>query len=125
MPERQNRDQIRAKHAYDCVRGVGTGESKLTLKEYASQIQTVAGTIRRGGLAVAAATLDRLKAATLQKHLIDSGIAGIPKATPTTSLSRVIYEMDAETYMIATREALAVAIWLKRAAEGVAATKGD
>lgn len=106
-----HRDQIRAARAYKQVTALGP--DKLT--DYAIAVQTFAGTVRRSGLAVAVATLDRLGANDLKLHLCASDIPGFPGQP--TALSTTVFGLDAAAYMIATRETIAVATWLKRAAE--------
>lgn len=104
------RDQERAAFAWRCLGGL-TGDRK----KYTTAVQTFAGTLRRGGLAVAVATLDRLEARELKQHLCEARIAGFPPRAE--QLAATVFAMDAAAYMIATREAIAVAVWLKRAAE--------
>lgn len=118
-----SRDQQRALHAYSCVAGVGP-----SLRDYKIAVDGLGANILRNGLCAALATLQREKGErgkTVLAHLASAGIPGLEGATATTLAQRVRY-LDVDAYMLATREAVRVAAWLKRAAqaEGAGRTGG-
>lgn len=113
------RDQGRALHAYQAVDGV----SKEKRKDYKIAVNDLGANILRSGLAAAMAALERLgdRGETLLDHLATADVPGLDGATRDTLPDRV-RRLDVDAYMIATREMIAVATWLKRA---VQATFGD
>lgn len=113
------RDQRRALHAYQTVAGV----PKERRKDYQIAINDLGANILRSGLAPAMAALERLdeRGKMLLDHLATAGVPGLDGATRDTLPDRV-RRLDVDAYMIATREMIAVATWLKRA---VQATFGD
>jgi len=113
------RDQRRALHAYQSVGSVSKGQQK----DYSIAINDFGANILRSGLCAALAAVQRLGARgdALLDHLAAAGVPGLEKVAPKDVASRV-RELDADAYMIATREMLLVAVWLKRAAQ---ATFGD
>ena len=114
------RDQQRALHAYECVASV-----KEYRKEYRTLVNGLGGQIIRSGLAGTMAYLERFHrkeaAAQLLEHLASAGIPGLGKIQGAELPARV-RELELEPYMLATRETLKVAQWLKRA---VQATMSD
>jgi CRISPR/Cas system CMR-associated protein Cmr5 small subunit len=113
------RDQRRALHAYQAVAGV----SKEKRKDYRIAVNDLGANILRSGLAAAMAALERLedRGRTLLDHLATAGVPGLHGATR-DNLPDCVRRLPVEAYMIATREMIAVATWLKRAAQ---ATFGD
>lgn len=113
------RDQGRALYAYQAVAGV----SKEKRKDYKIAVNDLGANILRSGLAAAMATLERLGdgGKALLDHLAMAGVPGLDGATK-DSLPDCVRRLDVDAYMIATREMIAVATWLKRA---VQATFGD
>lgn len=113
------RDQQRALHAYEVVGRV----VKKDQKDYQSAVNDLGANILRSGLAAAMAALERLgdRGKTLLDHLATAGVPGLDGATR-DNLSDRVRRLDVDAYMIATRELIAVATWLKRA---VQATFGD
>jgi CRISPR-associated protein Cmr5 len=106
------RDQRRALHAYQAVAGVSKP------KDYKIAVNDLGANILRSGLAVAMAALERLgdHGQTLLDHLATADVPGLDGATRDTLPDRV-RRLDVDGYMIATREMIAVATWLKRAAQ--------
>lgn len=113
------RDQRRALHAYQAVAGV----PKEKRKDYQIAVNDLGANILRSGLAAAMAALERLgdRGTTLLDHLATAGVPGLDGATR-DNLPDCVRRLDVDAYMIATREMIAVAAWLKRA---VQATFGD
>lgn len=116
------REQNRARHAYESVNSVPVEK----LADYHIGVNDLGVNILRGGLCAALATLQRLgdRGALLLQHLAGSRIPGLEEVPAQDFVARV-RELTAEDYMIATREALRVAMWLKRAAQARASTEGD
>lgn len=109
-----SRDQQRALHAYGCVAGVGPA-----LREYKIAVDGLGANILRIGLCAALATLQREKGErgqTVLEHLASAGLPGLEGATA-ANLAQRVYRLDVDAYMLATREAVRVATWLKRAAQ--------
>lgn len=113
------RDQRRALHAYESVGNV----PKEQQKDYKIAVNDLGANILRSGLCAAIAAVQRLgdRGNVLLGHLASAGVPGLEKATA-QELAKRVRELDADAYMIATREMLQVAVWLKRA---VQATFGD
>jgi CRISPR-associated protein Cmr5 len=120
------RDQQRALHAYQAVGNV----PKAQQKDYQIAVNHLGANILRSGLCAGLASVQRLgkrgdvaggAGAVLLGHLATAGVPGFEGATATGVAERA-RELDADGYMIATREMLHVAVWLKRA---VQATFGE
>ena len=112
------RDQQRALHAYECV---ATVNGKRT--EYQIAVNSLGANILRSGLCAAIASVQRLdNPGGLLGHLAKAGVPGLDGANADDLAERVC-QLDADGYMLATRELLQVATWLKRAAQ--ATFKGD
>jgi CRISPR-associated protein Cmr5 len=115
------RDQRRALHAYKVVAEV----PKEKQKDYEIAVNDFGANILRSGLCAAIAAVQRLGdrkvLALLLNHLASADVPGLKNATE-NDLAQRVRELDAEAYMIATREMLQVAVWLKRA---VQATFGE
>jgi CRISPR-associated protein Cmr5 len=113
------RDQRRALHAYESVSTV----RKEQQNDYKNAVNDLGANILRSGLCAAIAAVQRLgdRGAPLLEHLATAGVPGLEVATG-EDFARRVREIDADAYMIATREALAVAVWLKHA---VQATFGE
>lgn len=113
------RDQQRALHAYRCVGAVAEPERK----EYKTAVNDLGAIVLRSGLPAAMAALERRGKGgrTLLDHLAQASVPGLEGATK-ADLSERVRELSVDDYMIATREVLEVATWLKRAAQ---ATLGD
>lgn len=110
------RDQQRAIHAYDVVARIAKQ------KDYKIAVNDFGANIRRSGLCAALASVQRLnkqddrRGDMLLEHLATAKVPGLEGATAET-LAAKVRELDVESYMLATRELLAVAAWLKRAVQ--------
>lgn len=115
------RDQMRALHAYDCIGRVPPNDRDR--KNYKIAINDLGANILRGGLCAALAAVQRLedRRNPLLQHLASAGVPGLTNVKP-DHLAKRVRRMGSQEYMIATREMLQVAMWLKRAAQ---ATFGD
>jgi len=106
------RDQARALHAYNAVAEVPIDKRA----DYEIAVNDLGATILRSGLCAALANLQRRKASYLLKHLAAADLPGLESPDATTLFAE-IRKLDPETYMLVSRELLAVAKWLKRAAQ--------
>lgn len=108
------RDQQRALHAYDAVAQVQAGQQK----DYQIAVNDLGANILRSGLCAAIASVQRLgnRGQVLLGHLASAGVPGLEGATA-QNLAESVRNLDADSYMIATRELLQVATWLKRAVQ--------
>jgi CRISPR-associated protein Cmr5 len=113
------RDQERALHAYGCVEAV----QKEARRDYKIAVNDLGANIMRGGLCAALAAVQRRGEGSklLLEHLAGASVPGLEDANA-HDLPRRVSELNTEAYMVATREILLVAVWLKRAAQ---ATFGD
>ncbi|MCC6526642.1 MAG: type III-B CRISPR module-associated protein Cmr5 [Polyangiaceae bacterium] len=110
------RDQQRALHAYDAVGRVPS--DKQARDTYKIAVNDLGAKILRSGLCAAIASVQRLgnRADVLLGHLASAGVPGLEGATVQDFAQRV-RALDADSYMMATRELLHVATWLKRAVQ--------
>lgn len=108
------RDQQRALHAYDAVATVQCGQQK----DYKIAVNDLGANILRSGLCAAIASVQRLgtRGNVLLDHLANANVPGLEGATA-QDLAQRVRELDADSYMITTRELLQVATWLKRAVQ--------
>jgi CRISPR-associated protein Cmr5 len=108
------RDQQRALHVYSVVATVQRAQQK----DYQIAVNDLGASILRSGLCAAIASVQRLgnRGDVLLGHLASAGVPGLKGATA-QSLAQRVRELDADGYMIATRELLQVATWLKRAVQ--------
>jgi CRISPR-associated protein Cmr5 len=108
------RDQQRALHAYEAVSSVHDSQQK----DYEIAVNDLGANILRSGLCAAIASVQRLgnRGEVLLGHLASAGVPGLEGATAQTLAQRV-RELEAESYMLATRELLSIAMWLKRAVQ--------
>jgi CRISPR-associated protein Cmr5 len=108
------RDQQRALYAYEAVGSV----AKAQQKDYQIAVNDLGVNILRSGLCAALASVQRLGdcGEVLLGHFANAGVLGLQDATARDIAERV-RELDADGYMVATREMLHVAMWLKRAAQ--------
>lgn len=113
------RDQRRALHAYDSVGQVPREQQE----DYKIAVNDLGANILRSGLCAAIAAVQRLgsRGELLLGHLATAGVPGL-EGVAAKDLAKRVRELDADAYMIATREMLQVAVWLKRA---VQATFGE
>ena len=121
-PRMLTRDQQRALHAYGCVDKVAKDPNQQ--KDYKIAVNDLGANILRSGLCAALAAVQRLgeRGRLLLEHLASADIPGLEGAKA-DDLAQRVRELDVEAYMIATREMLQVALWLKRATQ--AALGGD
>lgn len=108
------RDQQRALHAYDAVNRVGPEQQK----DYRIAVNDLGANILRSGLCAAIASVQRLggRGDVLLGHLANANVPGLEEATA-ENLFCCVRKLDAGSYMLATRELLQVAMWLKRAVQ--------
>ncbi len=108
------RDQRRALHAYEAVSQV----PKDRQKDYKIEVNDLGANILRSGLCAALAAVQRLgeRGNLLLAHLAGADIPGLG-GIPAQDLPRRVRELDADAYMMATREMLQIATWLKRAVQ--------
>jgi len=108
------RDQQRALHAYGAVAQVQAGQQK----DYQIAVNDLGANILRSGLCAAIASVQRLgsRGDILLDHLASAGVPGLEGATA-QNLAQRVRGLDADSYMLATRELLQVATWLKRAVQ--------
>lgn len=108
------RDQQRALHAYEAVSSVPQNRQA----DYKIAVNDLGANILRSGLCAALAAVQRLgeRGALLLDHLASAHVPDLESASG-QELSRRVRELDASAYVIATREMLQVATWLKRAVQ--------
>jgi len=109
------RDQRRALHGYEAVESVPGNERE----DYKIAVDDLGASVLRSGLAAALASLERQKGGrgeVVLEHLAAAGIPGLEDAAAQDFAKRV-RSLDAAGYMLATREVLRVATWLKRAVQ--------
>lgn len=125
MPEHETsrptltRDQQRALYAYSAVGTVPQTQDKRD--EYKTAVNDLGANILRDGLCAAIADVQRRKerGELLLEHLAGaasesvSGLHGVTRE----NLSMRVRELDTQAYMVATREMLRIATWLKRAVQ--------
>jgi len=87
-------------------------------KNYQIAVNDLGSNILRSGLCAALASVQRLgdRGNVLLGHLASAGVPGLNEPTA-GNLAKLVRELDADGYMIATREMLQVATWLKRAVQ--------
>lgn len=121
MATRLTKAQMRARHAYSSVGGV---EQSLR-DDYKILVDSFGPNIVRSGLAAAISMLERERKRekrgptidTLFAHIVDGGIAGLPRTVSPSDLPDRIRALDRGDYMLATRDILALVVWLKRAVQ--------
>lgn len=115
---RFTRDQQRALHAYDAVASVPQAKQK----DYKIAVNDFGVNVLRSGLCAALASVQRLNGQNdrrgdiLLEHLAAANVPGLQGGTAKT-LVTIVRQLDVEAYMLATRELLLVAAWLKRAVQ--------
>ncbi|MGH7707208.1 MAG: type III-B CRISPR module-associated protein Cmr5 [Vulcanimicrobiaceae bacterium] len=106
---------MRALRAYEAVGSVPSEKRA----DYKGAINDLGANIMRSGLSAALASLERKRkgcGGIILEQLAKAGIPGLEKATR-DDLPKSVRVLDAEAYMLATRELLKFAAWLKRAAQ--------
>lgn len=113
-----SREQIRALHAYKCIRCV----KKLQphdQKSYKIVINDLGSHILRSGLVAAIAGVQRVGehgGSLVLEHLACATIPGLEQVSA-KDLPKRIRQLPVDDYILATRETLRVVTWLKRAAQ--------
>lgn len=115
------RDQQRARHAYACVARVPVADQP----DYEIAINDLGANILRGGLCAALAALQRLgpRGDLVLEHLATAGIPGLEEVDKKHLVEKV-RGLDTDGYILATREMLRLAAWLKRAAQATFDSRG-
>lgn len=117
------RDQVRATHAYQCVKGVVPN----LWDDYETALLGLGTQLLRSGLAATMAQLERMSNKDVRGLIFDHlGRAGIPGLDDegneaTETIPERVRGLQLESYILATREMLRVLHWLKRAAQARAA----
>jgi CRISPR-associated protein Cmr5 len=114
-PAIRRRDQQWALHAY----GVVCRIERANQKDYKIAVNDLGANILRNGLSAALATLERQKGSRgeiLLEHLATAKVTGLAGATG-NDLPHCVRQLKVDAYVIATREILQLAGWLKRAAQ--------
>lgn len=108
------RNQQRALHAYDAVASV----ERQQRPDYKIAVNDLGANILRSGLCAAIASVQRLgsRGDVLLDHLASAGVPGLEGATA-QDLAERVRGLDVDGYILATREILQVAMWLKRAVQ--------
>lgn len=111
------RDQRRAIHAYRVVGELAKGQAA---RDYKIAVNDFGANILRSGLCAAVAALERHgeRGRTLLGHLASAGIPGLENVGR-DAVGRRVCELPLDEYVLATREALQVAAWLKRAVQAI------
>jgi CRISPR/Cas system CMR-associated protein Cmr5 small subunit len=117
----RTRDQERARHAYRCVEGVADSGADSE-RDYLIAVADLGAHILRSGLAAALASLQRERdgrGGRVLQHLARAGLPGVQweGGDDTDDFVAAVIRLDVDGYMLATREALRVAAWLRRAAQ--------
>ena len=120
------RDQERAQHAYSRVRELRDKLRPQEQKKYKAAVEKLGADILKSGLVAALAFQERnRKDKSCQRLFADLAEAKIPgldvdsAADPVAAIPAKVRELAAADYMLATREALKVAHWLKRVAQAL------
>lgn len=113
---RPTRDQARAAHAYDVVDRLPKGD----VKNFKIVVNSFGATVLKGGLCAAIAWAQRYHdpnaSGRLLEALAEAGISGVGRVKP-RDLPKKIRELPPDGYMLATRDALAAIVWLRRAVQ--------
>jgi CRISPR-associated protein Cmr5 len=120
------RDQARARHAYACVASVPTHQRD----DYKIAVNAFGAHVMRTGLCAAIAWLQRRDsdaAGLFLGHLDAAGIRGLPANSGKGSATFVdkVHAVDAASYMIATRDTLALVVWFRRAVQALLAGRTE
>jgi len=125
------RDQLRAQRAFAAVQRVADGPPDVG-KEYKTAVFTLGTNVMRSGLVAALSFIQRQPKKAAQKQLMaDLAVASIPGLAcsegedPMVKLPDLARNLDLESYMLATREILKVAQWMKRAVQALLGERED
>lgn len=116
------RDQARAAHAYDVVSRL----PKDDVKNFKIVVNSFGATMLRGGLCAAVAWAQRYHDPAASRRLLEAlGAAGIAAVGPVEAadLAQTIRQLPPDGYMLATRDTLAVIVWLRRAVQAASAER--
>ncbi len=115
----RTREQVRAERAYVRVGEVARDKSGLA-DEYKAIANGFGALVLKNGLVAALAFVQRSGNTDARDRYLDdlagAKVPGLEGATKTDLFQRVL-ALDVSAYMLATRELLAVALWLRRAAQ--------
>lgn len=115
-------DQLRAATAFDCVADVAKNHPDEQA-EYRTAAMSLGGHVRRNGLVAALAYYQRSPKAgwarLLFMHIAQAGIHGLTGAgeNPVSEIPHRARSLTRPDYLLATREMLRFALWLRRAAQ--------
>lgn len=122
-----NREQKRAEHALRTWKAL-EGESKREVDDFRTLANGFGPQILRSGLVAAVAFVRRYRnqeaANRLLRHLAGADIPALTGTAPNALLAKVS-TLNAADYMLATREALHVALWLRRAGQAGAEAEAE
>lgn len=119
------RDQIRARNAYQWVRDLPPDPN--IRDDYRTAVMALGPTLLRLGLAGTLSLLEadarkRRAAKLLLDHLASASAVGLQN-TSGDQLPGKVRALEATRYMLATRELLQVATWLRRAVQALLPTE--
>ena len=116
MTMKPTRDQARAAHAYDVVGRL----AKDDIDTFKIVVNSFGATVLKGGLCAAVAWAQRYHDTQASDRLLtavgEAGIAGVGRVTA-GELPKKIRDLAPGDYMLATRDALAAIVWLRRAVQ--------
>ncbi|WP_428268691.1 type III-B CRISPR module-associated protein Cmr5 [Haliangium sp.] len=118
----QTRDQLRARHAYNRVERFLTNNPKQG-DSYRTQVNGLGAAIMRNGLVAALAFLESRDDAgcALLSDLAAYDIHGLGRVDDGPKLAAKVRTLDVDGYLLATRDVLALAVWFRRAVQGLSA----
>ncbi len=115
------KDQERARRAYTLVEGI-----KKKQKDYKTTLNALGGNIIRLGLSAALAELQRrekLGGQEVLEHMAqvlkEANLPGLGDDVTAENLVKNINALNAEDYMLATREVMAHLAWFRRAVQAL------
>jgi len=110
------RDQARAAHAYEVVGSLREGD----IKNFKIVVNSFGATVLKGGLCAAVAWAQRYPDKQAGERLLaalgEAGLAGVGQVKARDLPGR-IRGLDPESYMLATRDAVAAIVWFRRAVQ--------
>ncbi|MCA9537604.1 MAG: type III-B CRISPR module-associated protein Cmr5 [Myxococcales bacterium] len=126
-----NREQKRAEHALATWSGLADDarrDPNVTVDDFRTLANGFGPQILRSGLVAAVAFVRRYRnqeaANRLLRHLAGADIPALTGTAPNALLAKVS-TLNAADYMLATREALHVALWLRRAGQAGAEAEAE
>lgn len=124
------RDQQRARYAHECIDDV---LATATRADYRAMANEFGANVMRCGLCAALAFIEREQTRTtaaaqfldhLARHLSDAGRKLLPRDVSGANLHAAVRTVGLDDYMVLTREALRLALWLRRAAQARIPARG-